>query len=134
MDFVEALTHELRGRPSGGPEGQGEELSSEAVRDMLARAAAVVIVELSSDLRLYRQIDPATLTVFARLELGSPEDSLLLLPGDVATLRALLMSFDENTPARVGEMLTVPARLADGRIVWHVVAEMLPGEDGRAEG
>jgi len=117
--FIEALTHELRGF-----QDETLWLSYDVVQDMLIRAAAEVVVDEPEQVRLYRQIDPEDLQPVTILEVEG--DSVVLFSEHVATLRALLLCFDEGAPAKVGEPLTTPVKLADSRVVSQVVEELLP--------
>lgn len=117
--FVALLTRELHA-------WQDETcwLGEADIRQMLERAAAGCVEQLAA-VRLYREIEPVELTPLVVVQAG--EDYILLPPEDVATLRALLLAFDEDAPPRPGEPLTVPCRLEDGRVVSIVTGEMLNG-------
>lgn len=105
--------------------GQPELLTSIAVRNMCLRAAAEMIVD--GDLpavRLYREIAPEDMSVHTILSIDGDE-RVLLFPDDVATLRALILSFDESAPPHVGEPLSMPIWLQNGTVVSVVVEDML---------
>ena len=106
------------------------DITSADVADMLTRAAAAVVDG--------GDISPNLLTITLRREYA-PDDNLAcrtvidfgdgdimrLWTEDIALLRALLLAWDENRPAQVGDPLDTPTRLADGRITSEVTSEML---------
>lgn len=116
-DFITALTKQLRAW-----QDETQWLQPDVIAEMLRDAANEAVGKLSR-VEMYRQWDPIDSS--PQIILKVETDSVLMWPEDVATLRALLMSFDENAPARVGEPLSMPARLTDGRVVSVVVEEML---------
>ena len=119
MNFIEALTRELHN-------WQDETLwlSADVVAEMVTRAAAEVLgEEPSPHIVLRRAVEPDDLRVWTILEFD--DDRIVLDGRDVATLRALLLTWDETAPARVGDPLSVPCRLPDGRVVGEVVSEIL---------
>lgn len=118
-DFITALTRQLRAW-----QDETVWLTREHVAEMLTAAAAEVLPAELEPVRLWREVNPEDMTVSVRLELAGPEQ-FTLWPEDVAVLRALLLSLDENEPAKVGELLAIPTRLSDGRIVNVVTEEML---------
>jgi len=120
MNFIEALTRELHTWPD-----EAAWLSYDVVAETLARAAAEVLGEKPpTDITLRRAVEPDDLSVWTVLEFGA-DHRVILGVQDVATLRALLLTWDENRPARVGDPLMIPARLGDGRVVSEVVPELL---------
>ena len=119
-DFLTALTKELRAF-----QDETTWLFPATVREMLTNAAAAALLDPLPRITLRREVEPDDLTVYTVLDLGEG-DTFTLDAGDVATLRALLLAWDENRPAQVGDPLSMPCKLADGRVVPEVVPEMLP--------
>jgi hypothetical protein len=125
IDFITALTRELRSF-----QDETTWIFWDTTKDMLTRAAAAVIAEGELPRIVLRcEYDPADLACWTILEVDG-EYVTTLAADDVAVLRALLMTWDENRPAQLGGSLSTPTRLADGRIVTEIVPELLKGKEG----
>lgn len=126
MNFIQALIHELH-------QWQDETtwLTYDVVQDMLIRAAAVVIGDVPelSRVTLHHEYEPSDLTIAWAVLSIDREIEVILLPDDITTLRALLLTWDENRPARLGDALALPVQLPDGRVVTEVIEEFLKEGD-----
>lgn len=100
-------------------------LTPDYLQMYLTRAAADSLPAELPRITLRRLVSPEPgLTTWTLIDLGDG-DSFFLAADDVATLRALLLSWDEHAPARVGDGLMMPCKLEDGRVVSEVVQELL---------
>lgn len=115
--FAEHLTRQLHAY-----QDETYWLSVDTVRQMLARAAQEA-VDRPAQVRLWREVNPEDMAVVIRVEIEG--ESFTLWPEEVATLRALLLGLDETAPARLGEPLSMPCKLEDGRVVSLVTEELL---------
>jgi hypothetical protein len=122
MTFVKALARELW-------KWQDEVtwLDVDTLSDMLAKAAAAVIGEDKefSTITLHHEYHPADLDVPWTVITAEDEFRIILLPIDVAMLRALLLAWDENKPAEVEDPLVLPAIILGGLKVDRVTEDML---------
>lgn len=125
MNFIQALIHELH-------QWQDETtwLTHQVVHDMLIRAAAAAVGDVPqlSHVTLHREYDPSDLSVAWSILSVDRELEVILLPDDIAVLRALLLSWDEDRPPRVGDALILPTRLDDGRVITEITPELLKGD------
>lgn len=93
-----------------------EELGVTVTPDALARAAGRVADMQEVAIRMRREISVHGDYV-ALVVLEGDENHVTLFPADVSVARALLCTIDEHAPPQVGEALTMPIRLADGRVI-----------------
>lgn len=116
--FITALTRELHAW-----QDDTQFITYPDVLEMLTRAAQLLPGQPVEDIKLSYEVEPEDLICFTVLTIG--DDSSLLLPVDVASLRALLLSWDEQRPAQVGDPLTIPTRLPSGVVISVVTQELL---------
>jgi hypothetical protein len=77
-----------------------------------------------SRITLFREVEPENLGVKFILRIDD-EYITNLNPQDIATLRGLLAEIDETIPPQIGEPLSMPTRLRNGRTVYRVTQELL---------
>ena len=128
-DFITELTKQLRAW-----QDETNWLQPYHVQEMVIQAARAVIEEgqqTLSNITLKHEVEvgPDELELITVLEFGDDGERFFLFAPDVATLRALLAFWNENRGIEVGMPLTMPVKLADGRIVSEVVAELLEDEN-----
>jgi len=94
-----------------------EYLTRGAVKRALQVAAGAILDGANlGGVTVRRVVSPGTSTVWHVLE-TSEGDQVLLDAGDVATLRGVLLTYDETRPARPGDPLTEPMQLPNGLVV-----------------
>lgn len=119
-DFITALTKELHAW-----QDDTQFITYAGVRELLVRAASSVIANGPlPHVTLRHEYEPGDLVGFTILEIDG-EYVTTLAADDVAGLRALLMTWDENRPAQVGDTLGMPTRLKDGTVLVEVTQELL---------
>lgn len=118
--FINRLTAEIQSF-----EGDIKLVSTHEVKEFLRMATVGFDFLPGVDVMLYRRIEPGILQPHYYVEVEGGEEKLLLFAADIDALRALLLSIDESQPVQVGEALTIPTRLEDGRVTMVVTEEML---------
>lgn len=94
------------------------------MEEMLIQAAKETLPNGLPQITLRREVEPEDLEVRTTLYIDG-EYLTSLDRDDVATLRALLLAYDETIPARVGDPLSMPTRLRSGKTVSEVTEELL---------
>jgi hypothetical protein len=123
MNFIEALTQQLHAW-----QDETTWISPTDLQEMLIQAAKATLPEELSPVTVRREVDPEDMKARTILEIEG-EYLTSLCAEDIATLRALLIAYDETIPARVGDPLSMPTRLRDGRVVSEVTEELLKEEE-----
>jgi hypothetical protein len=105
-------------------------LTAPILQEMIILAAEKTLGQQTlSHITLRHEIEvtdgPLELLTILELE----EDQFVLWPADVATLRALLAFWNENRDIEVGMPLSMPVKLADGRIVSEMVQALMEDSD-----
>ena len=110
-DFITELTRQLHGW-----QDETQFLARSDVDDLVALAAARSLDgKPPARISLHREIDPETGTAYHVL---SGEDWMGLLTGhEVATLLAILTTYDWTRPPQPGDPLLVAMETEDGRVV-----------------
>lgn len=121
MNFIQALLAQLH---EFIPESSW--VAEDDLLGFLQEAAAASLPEELPAITLRREIDPEEMRVHTVLNVDG--EQITMYAEDVATLRALLLSWDETRPPQLGEPLAVPTRLKGGKVVSVVTEELLREE------